>query len=490
MIDAIVGLVAMLRTHGITVGPDRTVVAARALRHIDLADRTATLRALRIALVGHRHDEPVFDAIVSRWFDGELISESSPDDHDDGRAPRSPTIAAELALDTERRLHEAVYVDDPSERFGVTTEREGDTRDGATASGVVVDPGGERVAAAVDAATAVGRVTADDGRSTIRSTRHADGSIELPGEGDGPESTSGAPEMGVAEIQALRALLADERRRRLVGAATDVPTPLRLSPTRMLTNPFDAAEQRTLEHIVGLMVPQLVGSPGWRHRRGREGSIDLRRVLRASSTTGGIPVVLSRHRPSTTRARVVVLLDSSLSVRPSARLMLHLAHRIRSRLGRVRVLAFIDHCVDVTDVIRHTDLATALGRLLDDEPGGPLDPARSSDYGAALRSMWARYATLLRPDTTVIILGDGRSNGRDPDADLVGELTERCRRTIWLTPEPGGAWGFGNGEMAAYAGAVDVAWTVRSLDDLLELARSGLITPPRLGTRPTHGATR
>lgn len=99
----------------------------------------------------------------------------------------------------------------------------------------------------------------------------------------------------------------------------------------------------------------------------------------------------------------------------------------------------------------------------------------ASDYGVALGSLWHRFASLLRSSTTVLILGDGRSGGRDPGFAHVDALVRRCRRTVWWTPEAEGAWSFGNGEMTEYAERVDAAMTVRTLDDLLGVARTGAL---------------
>ncbi len=252
-----------------------------------------------------------------------------------------------------------------------------------------------------------------------------------------------------------------------------------MRPNAVLANPFDRTEQRALDTAVRALWPQLVGSPAWRRRAAPSGQLDLRRTMRSSVTLGGVPAVVRHRAPATNRPDLLVLVDTSVSMRPTVRFMLHLAHALRRRPGRVRVLGFVDECVDVTDVVRHADLATALGGLLDDAPGGPLDPARSSDYGAAFSSLWHRYAGLLRPTTTVLMLGDGRSNGRDPGFAHVDDLVARCRRTVWCTPEPEGAWSFGNGEMAAYANRVDAALTVRSLDDLTEVIDQGAFAAGR-----------
>lgn len=474
MIDALVGFVALLRHHGLDVGTDRTFAAARALEHTDLAAPRAVRQALAVTLVGHRHHEELFDCLFDEWFaGGELAAALRADAALQPHEPVGPVPTSDISLmlDTERQLHDAVYVDDPSERIGVTTERRGEHDRSAGSARTVGAPDGHQVRAAVDAATDVGDADGDAARvaDAARSVAGLEGAnVHLP-TGDAP---------GV-QLDELLHLMANAPRRRLELLEARPVAPAHARSRSTLANPFDDAELATLRRIVEAFRPQLAGTPAWRRRPDLAGETDLRRTLRRAVTTGGVPIKVSRRRPPITRPEVLLLIDTSLSMRPSVRLMLHLAHHLRARMARVRVLAFIDQCVDVTDVIRHADLATALGQLIDDAPGGPLDPARSSDYGAALRSLWSRSGRLLRPAATVFVLGDGRSNGRDIGVDLVAEMTDRCRRSIWLTPEPSGAWHFGHGEMARYAAVVDVAWTVRSLDDLMSLATSGLLEADR-----------
>lgn len=486
MIDALVGFVAVLRHHGFDVGTDRTLAAARSLAHVDLADRAATQRTLRITLVAHRLDAARFDDLFDRWFagwPGGIGLAASGDDTDRGDgvwSPPMPVAGVELSPETERRRRDGIgrdaYVDDPSERIGVTSRRT--EAAGADPVHAVVDPDGDPVVATVDGSVGVGAM-------------HAGG--DPAPDAQRPARPSATIRLDVADdVGPVLDRLAVERRRRLEQLRPQSPAPSAhgARARTLLANPFDDAERQVLRRAVDALRPQLVGVPSWRHRPGADGELDLRRTLRRSATTAGTPIDLRHRDPVRSRASVLVLVDTSLSVRPTARLMLHLAHRLRAAVGGVRVLAFIDRCIDVTDVIRHADLAVALGRLLDDAPGGALDPARPSDYGAAMRSLWSRHAGLVRPATTVIVLGDGRSNGRDPGVAAVSALTERCRRSVWLTPEPPGAWGFGNGEMAQYAEVVDVAWTVRTLDDLAELAASGRVAAPWPGQRVDGGRWR
>ena len=294
-------------------------------------------------------------------------------------------------------------------------------------------------------------------------------SIELAGE----SADQATDDPTAQDMAALRRALEVAREERIALLEATLRSGPALRSRSVLANPFDRDEQAALDAAVRALWPQLTGTPSWRRRAAPSGARDLRRTLRSSAVTGGVPVAVRRRAPTPRRPDVLVLVDTSVSMRPHVRLTLHLAHALRRRPGRVRVLGFVDECVDVTDVIRHADLASALGGLLDDAPGGPLDPSRPSDYGVAFGSLWHRFASLLRPSTTLLVLGDGRSGGRDPGFAHLEACVRRCRRTVWWTPEPEGAWAFGNAEMAGYADRVNVALAVRTLDDLAELAQDG-----------------
>ncbi|MEM1333032.1 MAG: hypothetical protein AAGG08_06185 [Actinomycetota bacterium] len=68
MIDAVVGFAALLRSHGIGVGADRTLLASRAIRLVDVADPVAVRRALRLTLLLSGNDEERFGQLFDEWF--------------------------------------------------------------------------------------------------------------------------------------------------------------------------------------------------------------------------------------------------------------------------------------------------------------------------------------------------------------------------------------------------------------------------------------
>jgi uncharacterized protein with von Willebrand factor type A (vWA) domain len=67
--------------------------------------------------------------------------------------------------------------------------------------------------------------------------------------------------------------------------------------------------------------------------------------------------------------------------------------------------------------------------------------------------------------TTVLVLGDGRGNGSDPNLEAFID-TRRARETIWLTPEPRYSWGLGRCDLPAYAEHCDRIRVVRDLTGL------------------------
>ncbi|MFX8856396.1 VWA domain-containing protein, partial [Acinetobacter baumannii] len=87
------------------------------------------------------------------------------------------------------------------------------------------------------------------------------------------------------------------------------------------------------------------------------------------------------------------------------------------------------------------DIEAALGEALDRYG------SRSTDYGRA----FADFAELAMADvdhrTTVLILGDARSNYGDPRTDILKQIHDRARRVLFLNPEPRGLWGAGDSEM-------------------------------------------
>ena len=84
------------------------------------------------------------------------------------------------------------------------------------------------------------------------------------------------------------------------------------------------------------------------HHAQRRGPLDFRRTVRASVSTGGVPLT-THHKPKRPhRSELVVLCDVSGSVANFAQFTLLLVFALREQFTKVRAFTFIDHVHEVT----------------------------------------------------------------------------------------------------------------------------------------------
>ena len=96
---------------------------------------------------------------------------------------------------------------------------------------------------------------------------------------------------------------------------------------------------------------------------------------------------------------------------------------------------------------------------------------QQTDYGRSLQDFAENHMDRLDRRTTVIILGDGRSNFADPRLDIMRQIHDRSRAVIWLNPEPESYWGQGDSVMNRYAVFCHVAkqcGTIAQLERVIE----------------------
>ncbi|HET8733415.1 MAG TPA: VWA domain-containing protein, partial [Anaeromyxobacteraceae bacterium] len=167
---------------------------------------------------------------------------------------------------------------------------------------------------------------------------------------------------------------------------------------------------------------------------------------------------------------VVVLCDVSDSVRHVSRLMLLFVHTLQSLFAHVRSFVFVSDLGEVTsafraerDVARAADLATA---------GRAVSLAGNSNYGRALVTFHRRHLGAVSSRTTVLVIGDGRSNYLPPESWVLAEVRRRARRVLWICPEERWAWGSGDSEMPLYAARVDRVAVATRVSDLEAIAEA------------------
>ncbi len=204
-----------------------------------------------------------------------------------------------------------------------------------------------------------------------------------------------------------------------------------------------------------------------RQRLGKKGRLDFRRTVRASLANGGVPLD-THHKPRRPhKPDLVVLCDVSGSVASFAHFTLLLTHALRGQFSKVRAFAFIDTLDEVTRFFGpDADLADVMTRVSSEADLVWYDG--HSDYGHAFERFEERYPDAVTPKTSLLVLGDGRTNHRQPGLATFRRLTQQARHTYWLNPEPRAYWGSGDSAVGAYTPYVDEMVECRNVVQLTD----------------------
>lgn len=202
------------------------------------------------------------------------------------------------------------------------------------------------------------------------------------------------------------------------------------------------AEMRALIRQIARRLRERYSKPRKRQRRGH---LDVRRTLRRNAAWGGVPFLTAWKRKHRDRPKIVALCDVSGSVAQVSDFFLLLIHSLHEVVDDVRSFAFSSHLIEVSNTLETKSPEEAMAEIMSKVGFG------SSDYGSSLVDFEHDFMSTLTPQTTVIVLGDARSNNLDPRADILRRISERSKRLVWLNPEGRLAWGFGDSEMPRYA---------------------------------------
>jgi uncharacterized protein len=209
-----------------------------------------------------------------------------------------------------------------------------------------------------------------------------------------------------------------------------------------------------------------------RRRRARRGQLDIKHTLRANVAYDEALFKLRFREQKRDRATVFALCDVSGSVSRVARFLLYLLYGLTSALPALRTFAFSGRLGEITTQFRDKPVDVAIEEALFDWGKG------NTDYGR----VWLDFRDLALQDvdhrSTVIILGDARSNYYEPHAERLRDIARRAKAVWWLNPESREQWGEGDSEMPRFARHCFRIHRCSSLQDLKRFAEALLAAQP------------
>jgi hypothetical protein len=177
------------------------------------------------------------------------------------------------------------------------------------------------------------------------------------------------------------------------------------------------------------------------------GVLDVKKTLRRASRYQGIPIeVIYKKRPPR-KGKIVTICDVSGSVWSAARFMLNMLFSLQDCFSQVRSFVFVSEIADVTEIFEKNEINEAVEKVMEETD---INYEALTDYGETFVRFKKNYMDVLNKKTTLIIVGDGRSNHFNPQDQILGEMREKCRRVVWLNPEPERFWNSGDSEMNLY----------------------------------------
>jgi uncharacterized protein len=501
-VDAVINdFVQVLRSHQLRVSPVESLDALRALKQVGLSEREVVRDTLRTTLIKNQEDTDTFERLFDLYFSLRPHTEKPAaslklPDHDHDHAP--PPAKLELgedaegeAPDSEDHSHEANesvdmrrFFDEERMRPSQDIHGEADRmrlsmfsqelilnrKPGALESalqrltyqmrlrrsrnmfnpgGLVPNADGEEIPLDVSA------VDLEDFVDHLHEME-VDESLVRQLEAQSENILRGLPEL-IKQMQ--------EREKKLKRGAEDDSEVRRRSLRKMLS--FSAAEQREMEAAIRRIARRIYGAKTRRLRQDRIGRISVPHTLRHNIRYEGVPFdpVLRRRREG--RPCVTLLCDVSLSTRNLARFWLHLVYQMQSLFSKVRTFVFVAEMAEVTQLFEEHTMHRAVDEIFS---GRILDADVNSDFGRAAEQFKNEHLSTINHRTTVVILGDGRNNGRPPTPEALEEIAQHARQVIWITPEPKWGWSLGSCDMPLYEKICDRVEVVRTVDQLAGVA--------------------
>ncbi len=231
---------------------------------------------------------------------------------------------------------------------------------------------------------------------------------------------------------------------------------------------FSLLTQKEIEEmreVIELLVRRLKDIMSRRFASNDRGVLDVKKTLRRAAKYQGVPVeIMFRKRPPR-KGKIVTLCDVSSSVWSAARFMLNILYSLQECFTKVKSFIFVSGLSEVSEIFEKYEINQAIEKVLSE---ADIEYNVPTDYGETFRDFRKNHMDILNKKTSLIIIGDARSNYFSAEDGILEEMREKSRRVIWLNPEPEQTWYTGDSEMYAYKQHCNEVRPYRNLNQLLD----------------------
>jgi len=233
---------------------------------------------------------------------------------------------------------------------------------------------------------------------------------------------------------------------------------------------IDPVDLVMMQALVRRMAKRLADRYSRRRHTANRGHLDVRKTLRKSMAHGGVPFEIEWKIKKVDKPSIVAICDVSKSVAAAAQFLLTFLYSLNDVVDHLDAFAFSGRLIPVNAILDDNGVEGAILKVLQ------TIGFQQTDYGKALEDFVDNHIDRVDRHTTVIFLGDGRSNFADPRLDLMHLIQQRARAVIWLNPEPESYWGQGDSVMYRYERFTHVAKTCNTLGQLERIIEDVLRT--------------
>ncbi len=434
MISLIQKFASTCRATGLRVSTSEVLDCINQMNLVDITDEAQFKTVLRANFVKSKRDTGLFEHLYQLFFHD--LRDEQDSVADSSTAEQVREILTKLKEQGEDDIDEAInefMQGDPGNFLDLL--RNIDTREQASNTRLNFNFG-----------QMVGKMNI-----MLRINQTRDKIVSIAGDnysGQGDGGAEEAAEQLKNMLETARSQLSKNQKPDNQEIVTDTET--EVSHNDLQQRPFSSLtpkEEQEVREAIDKLVKKLKDIVSRRYTKKNRGVLDVSRTLRNSGKFQGVPLEIKFKDKPMNKGSVVTLCDMSGSVWATGRFMLNVLYSLQDCFTKVRSYIFVNNVEEVSEFFNKYEINRAIDKVLS-ETG--LNLSAYTDYGTSLLRFYQNHLHALSSKTTLLIIGDARSNYMNPREDILQELRSRCRRVVWLNPETPNTWNTGDSEMSTY----------------------------------------